>query len=135
MSWKGLREIIFFNMTPAQQWRMTVAAGLLILMTHALWAHGFYVLGPGFVGHEEAKEIARSAAQEAAQSVRGETLNAINSLRSELLEDKIRTLHTSRCRTNQTDLRDEFTAQISRAMSKYRSLNGYYYQLTPCSDL
>lgn len=135
MSWNQLKEIVFEGFSPAQQWRVIAAAGLIILFVHAAFAHGVYLFGEGFLTKDQAEKIATRAAEEAAQKVREEILEAINGMRSGALEDKMRALHKARCREDEARLRDEYSTQIAQAMSRYREINGFYYRLTSCADL
>lgn len=135
MSWKDIQEVLLFGMAPSQRWRLLMALAIVVFAAHTLWAHGVYDANEGFVTQNRAERIAQAAASEAAQKVREEILTSLNALRSELLADKMQAWHYTRCRSDDSNLKEQLTRQISKAASRFRRINGYHYQLTPCVDL
>lgn len=136
MSWRDVKELALYGFTVDQQRRIIVGALLILYAAHTAWAHGllFWEEG-GFVHREDVQAIANTAAHEAASRVRQENMNAINSLRSQLIEAQIREDHILRCRSEDERLREELEIRIGADMEVFREINGYYYRLTPCSDL
>jgi hypothetical protein len=143
MSWVELRNILLPGLTAAQQRTVVVSVVVLAFGFHVAWACGYVPGVAGFATEDQVEEVAISAesAEQAAEAAREEARQLVQEvqssvvdLQSEILEERISNLQTLRCRTDDSELHDQYSARINRNMAKYRSINGYYFQLTPCTD-
>lgn len=135
MSWMDFKELMFVGLTPIQQWRVTVALALIFAIVHMAWFHGIIFTGPEYATPTSAASIARKEVDKALVTAKEEMLHAVNSLHSQILEDKIQTLHFTRCNTDDPQLKESLSNQISQAMSRHRRINNYFFPLTPCTEM
>lgn len=142
MTWDKLRETFLLDMSPTQQRSILILLAILAFTFHVAWACGYVPNVDGFAREGQVQRIANEIASEAADRAKEDALSyitqvegSIRDLHTEILEERIQNLQIERCRAEEDRLREQYAARVNRNMSKYRAINGYYYNITECQDM
>ena len=142
MTWEKLKETFLLDMSPTQQRSLLILLAVLAFTFHVAWACGFVPGVDGFAREHYVQQVADQIARAAAEGAKEDALQyiaqvegSIKNLHTEILEERIQNLQLERCRADNEQLREQYAARVNRNMSKYRVLNGYYYNITACQDM
>lgn len=142
MSWSDLKDALLLGMTPSQQRSVLILVAILAFSFHVAWACGYVPGVDGFARERQVQKVADELARTAAREAKEDALRyieqveeSIKELHTEILEERIQNFQIQRCRAENERLREQYANRVNRNMSKYRRINGYYYNITDCQDM